>query len=301
MIQKFAAITLGSNSFNMLVATLTAGKPQVVAKYKQKVRLAAGIDADGVLEPAAMEKGLACLAMFAEQLQQHNITHVKVIATATLRRVSNADDFCQQALTIIPHPIEIISGDREAELIYLGMFHHTQGEQRRLVIDIGGASTEFIIGDGEHVLYKKSLPIGCVSFLQPHFANFPHQESDFQQLKIQVAQVLTPHLEQITAFGCHCAVGASGTIQTMMELLRFRGHDERITLAFLKQIKQEIIAQNSPKLADIEGLSAERAPTLATGVAILLALFDLLELSSINLSGGALREGVLELLAQDLR
>ena len=300
MTKEFAAITLGSNSFNMLVATMVDGKPQVVAKYKQKVRLATGIDANGSLEPAAMEKGLACLAMFAEQLTQHKIEHVKIIATATLRHVSNSQAFCDKALQIIPHPIEIISGEREAELIYLGMFHHTRGEQRRLVIDIGGASTEFIIGDGEHILYKQSLPIGCVSYLEPHFSNFPHQSHDFDLLKSQVKQVLQPHIDTMAAFGCHCAVGASGTIQTMMELLRFRGHDECITLEFLEQIKQEIIAQTDPKLTDIEGLSAERAPTLATGVAILLALFELLDLESINLSGGALREGVLQLLAQDL-
>ncbi len=300
MSKEFAAITLGSNSFNMLVATMNEGTPQVVAKYKQKVRLAAGIDSNGALESAAMDKGLACLAMFAEKLDCHQISDVKIIATATFRQISNSDEFCQKALLAIPEPIEVISGDREAELIYSGMFYHTQGEHRRLVIDIGGASTEFIIGDGEQVLYKQSLPIGCVSFLEPHFSHFPLKNDDFDNLASQVHDILGADIDTINAFGCHCAVGASGTIQTMMELLRFRGHDEKITLAFLKQIKQEIIEQTCPRYSQIEGLSSERAPTLATGVAILLALFDLLNLQSINLSGGALREGVLQLLAQNL-
>ncbi|MBM7073152.1 exopolyphosphatase [Shewanella sp. 202IG2-18] len=299
MSKDFAAITLGSNSFNMLVATLAEGVPQVVAKYKQKVRLASGIDTHGTLSEAAIKDGLACLAMFADKLNQHQITHVKVIATATLRLISNSNDFCQQALKVLPFPIEIISGDKEAELIYLGMFHHTQGEHRRLVIDIGGASTEFIIGDGERVLYKKSLPIGCVSYLTPHFSHFPHKSEDFDSLALQVKQVLAEHLAEVNGYGCHDAVGASGTIQTIMELLRHRGHDERITLAFLEQMKQEILAQTCSKFSEIEGLTEERAPTLATGVAILLALFELLELQSINLSGGALREGVLQLLAQE--
>ncbi len=302
MSREFAAITLGSNSFNMLVATMIEGKPQMVAKYKQKVRLATGIDASGRLRPAVMEKGLACLAMFAERLKRHDIGHVKIIATAALRQVSNSSEFCHRAIAVIPHPIEIISGDREAELIYLGMLHHTrgQGERRHLVIDVGGASTEFIVGDGEQVLYKQSLPIGCVSYLAPYFSRFPYQRRDFDLLRNQVKQVLEPHIETITSFGRQSAVGASGTIRTMMELLRFRGHDECITLDFLERIKQEIIEQTNPKLTGIEGLSAERAPTLPAGVAILLALLELLELRCIKLSGGALREGVLQLLAQDI-
>ncbi|MBE8166920.1 MAG: exopolyphosphatase [Shewanella sp.] len=302
MTVRFAAITLGSNSFNMLVAQFECDRPKVVAKYKRKVRLANGINADSELTLEAMTRGLDCLAMFAQKLEQHQISasHTKIIATATLRNVSNADAFNSQALAILGQKIEIISGDQEAELIYQGMFHTTEGEHRRLVIDIGGGSTEFIIGDGDKLLYKTSLPIGCVSYQQPYFAHFPHRQTDFDAVVTQVKCVLTPHLETLKSYGCHLAVGASGSVQTMMELLRHRGFDEVITLAFLKQVKTEILQQTCPTLDNIEGLTSERAPTLATGVAIMLALFELLDLSSINLSGGALREGVLHRLSQSI-
>ncbi len=287
----------------MLVAQFECGQPNVVAKYKRKVRLANGIKADGELTPEAMIRGLDCLAMFAQKLKQHQIPseRTKIIATATLRNVSNADDFNGQALAILGQRIEIISGDQEAELIYQGMFHTTEGEFRRLVIDIGGGSTEFIIGDGDKLLYKTSLPIGCVSYQQPYFSQFPYQKADFDNVVTQVQRVLSPHLEMLKSYGCSRAVGASGSVQTLVELLRYRGFDEVITLAFLKQIRTEILQQTCSTLSNIEGLTPERAPTLATGVAIMLALFELLEITSINLSGGALREGVLHQLAQTLQ
>ena len=169
----YAAITLGSNSFNMMVASTIAGKPHVIAKYKRKVRLAEGIGANGVLNEEVMQRGLACLAMFAQMLQQHHIAadNVAVLATATLRAISNVDEFHQRSLPILGHPIEVISGLREAELIYQGMVATTAGQGKRLVIDIGGASTEFIVGDGQNVLFKTSLPVGCVTYNKQFFSS----------------------------------------------------------------------------------------------------------------------------------
>lgn len=295
MKSKIAAITLGSNSFNMLVAKVEDKQPVIVAKYKRKVRLANGLTDSGSLNQEAMARGLECLSWFAEKLTEHQIAaeYTQVIATATLRKATNAETFNGQALSILSQPIQVISGEQEAELIYQGMFHTTHGEHRRLVIDIGGASTEFIVGDGEQLLFKTSLPIGCVSYQQPHFSNFPYQAKQFDSVFQQIEITLAPHIEQLKSYACHNAVGASGSVQTMMEILRARGQDEVITLEWLQRVKREVLQQTCPSLSQISGLSAERAPTLATGVAILLALFELLELKSINLSGGALREGVL--------
>ncbi|GIU43682.1 exopolyphosphatase [Shewanella sairae] len=296
----YAAITLGSNSFNMLVAETVGQQPKVIAKYKRKVRLAEGIQADGSLNEEVLLRGLDCLTMFADMLNKEGVSadNVAVIATATLRKISNSDEFCRRALPILGHPIEIISGMREAELIYQGMVATTEGQGRRLVIDIGGASTEFIIGDGNKVLLKTSLPMGCVTFNELFFANFPIQQLDFDDAKAKVKIVLGEQLSELKQLGWHCVVGASGSVQSVVELLNHRGLSTAITLDILLSLKQEILQQDTLSMIEINGLNQERAPTFAAGVSILLALFELLDIEKLNLSGGALREGVLQMLAE---
>ncbi|QIR13446.1 exopolyphosphatase [Shewanella aestuarii] len=297
--KPYAAITLGSNSFNMMVASTIAGKPHVIAKYKRKVRLAEGIGADGLLNEEVMQRGLACLSMFAQMLKQHQITadNVAVIATAALRTISNVDEFHQRSLPILGHPIEVISGLREAELIYQGMVATTAGQGKRLVIDIGGASTEFIIGEGKKVLFKTSLPFGGVLFNQQFFNRAPYQMLDFEQAKQAVELILTESISELIAHGWDCVVGASGVVQSVVSVLQHRKQSEVITLAVLQSLKAEVLSQADQSLSGIKGLSAEKAPTFASGVAILLALFELLSINSLNLAGGALREGVLHMLA----
>lgn len=296
----YAAITLGSNSFNMLIAKTKGGQPHIIAKYKRKVRLAEGIDEYGVLNHEVMQRGLDCLSMFAQMLAQHKIQqqHVAVIATATLRCINNADEFNRRALPLLGHPIDIISGMREAELIYQGMVATTCGQGRRLVIDIGGASTELIIGDGHQVLFKTSLPMGSVTYNRQFFRNMPLQQLDFDDAKQQVLATLAQHRNTLRQLGWHCVVGASGAVQSVVEVLMHRKLSEIITLNVLQQLKAEILVQEDILLSGIPGLSSERAPTFAAGVAILLALFELLSIEQLSLSGGALREGVLVMLAQ---
>lgn len=292
---KYAAITLGSNSFNMLVAQTVAGSPKVVAKYKRKVRLAEGIGADGVLSPEVFARGLDCLKMFSQMLDKEGINrdHIAVIATATLRSITNASAFCQAALPILGQPIEIISGLREAELIYQGMVATTTTEGRRLVIDIGGASTEFIIGDGDKVLLKTSLAMGCVTFNQQFFNQFPYQKADFDLAQAHVVSLLGDYRAQLLKLGWHGVVGASGTVQSVVELLNARGISATITPAILRQLREEVLTQTDASMQQIEGLHHERATTFVAGLSILLGLFNVLHIESLNLSGGALREGVL--------
>ncbi|MEZ9537459.1 exopolyphosphatase [Shewanella sp. 10N.286.51.B8] len=295
----YAAITLGSNSFNMLVAHTLNGQPTIIAKYKRKVRLAEGIGADNRLDEAVLQRGLDCLQMFAEMLDKHQVAaeHVAVFATATLRVISNADEFHQRALPILGHPIEVISGLREAELIYQGMAATTEGGGQRLVIDIGGASTEFIIGNGNQVLFKTSLDFGCVGFNQQFFKQTPYLMADFEQAKAAVLMALKPCLQQLTQLGWQGVVGASGAVQSVVSVLHHRELSEIITLKVLHRFRDEVLAQQNESLHHIQGLSAEKAPTFASGIAILIALFELLDIESLNLSGGALREGVLSMLA----
>ncbi|WP_299798104.1 exopolyphosphatase [uncultured Shewanella sp.] len=295
----YAAITLGSNSFNMLVARTRGNQPEVIAKYKRKVRLAEGIQDDGTLSEEVLERGLDCLAMFAKMLDKEGVSseNVAVIATATLRHIGNADEFCRRALPVLGHPIEIISGMQEAELIYQGMVATTHGEGRRLVIDIGGASTEFIIGDADKVLLKTSLSMGCVTFNERFFNSFPFQQLDFDDAQKQVKEVLGHYLGELKLLGWHGVVGASGSVQSVVELLNHRDESATITPVVLNRLKLEILEQEDISMRDIRGLHPERAPTFAAGISILLALFDLLEIEKLNLSGGALREGVLQRLA----
>jgi len=299
----YAAITLGSNSFNMLVAKTLGGQPEIVAKYKRKVRLAEGIQGDGTLSEEVLERGLDCLAMFAKMLKEEGVApeNVAVIATATLRHIGNSDDFCQRALPILGHPIEIISGMQEAELIYQGMVATTCAEGRRLVIDIGGASTEFIIGDDDKVLLKTSLSMGCVTFNERFFNSFPFQQLDFDDAQSQVKATLGQYLTELKALGWHCVVGASGSVQSVVELLNHRNESASITPVVLNILKREILEQEDISMRDINGLHPERAPTFAAGISILLALFELLGIEKLNLSGGALREGVLQRLANRIK
>ena len=301
--KSYAAITLGSNSFNMLIAHTVGNQPQIIAKYKRKVRLAEGITADGTLSEEAMNRGLDCLAMFAEMLTQHQVASdaVAVIATATLRAINNAAEFNQRALPILGHPIEVICGMREAELIYQGMVATTNRDGRRLVIDIGGASTEFIIGDGEQLLFKTSLPIGSVTFNKQFFTEAPIQPLDFSDAFQRVEQALAEHRAELLQLGWQSVVGASGAVQSVVEVLQHRGKSETITADVLAEFKHEILGQTSLGLDGVVGLSAERAPTFAAGVAILIALFELLHIKQLHLSGGALREGVLLMLQQRLQ
>ncbi|MGX9459854.1 Ppx/GppA phosphatase family protein [Shewanella sp. A14] len=297
--QPYAAITLGSNSFNMLVANSVGNKPIVIAKYKRKVRLAEGIGDDGMLSEQVMQRGLACLAMFADMLAQHHIdsANVAVFATATLRIIRNADEFHLRAMPILQHQIEVISGLREAELIYQGMVATTKGDGRRLVIDIGGASTEFIIGDGSQMLFKISLPMGCVLFNQQFFCKAPLQSIDFEQAVDYVNTILAEHRPQLLDLGWQSVVGASGAVQSVVSVLQHRQRSEVITLNILYAFRDEILSQADAKLSGIDGLHTEQAPTFSAGVAILIALFESLSISHLHLAGGALREGVLQLLA----
>ncbi|MBR9727524.1 exopolyphosphatase [Shewanella intestini] len=300
--ELYAAITLGSNSFNMLVAQTQSGKPTIIAKYKRKVRLAEGIGSDGILSELVMVRGLECLTMFAQKLSEHQISsdNIAVLATATLRVINNADEFHRRALPILNHPIEVISGHREAELIYQGMTSTTAGDDQRLVIDIGGASTEFIIGVQDKLLFKTSVPIGGVLFNQQIFNQPCFSIAHFEQAKLTVEQALGSHLATIKEWGWTQTLGASGAVQSIIALLKHRQCELVITADVLLGLRDELLGQACGHEFEIAGLSDEQAPTFVAGVAILLALFELLEIHSLYLAGGALREGVLQMLANNL-
>ncbi|WP_319784278.1 guanosine-5'-triphosphate,3'-diphosphate diphosphatase [Oceanisphaera sp. IT1-181] len=289
----YAAIDLGSNSFHMLVVHEVAGASRTLAKIKRKVRLAAGLQEDGNLDNAAMQRGWDCLQLFAEQLQDIPANHIRIVGTATLRIARNISVFLEQAQVILGHPIRVISGEEEAALIYEGVAWTSSGTGRRLAIDIGGASTELVIGEATSALLLNSLDMGCVTWLRRYFADGLLSQSNFEQAIAAARQVLTPVASAYLKLGWQGCIGASGTIQAIQEIMISQGEDERITLAKLQALKQEAIACQRLDTLSLSGLQADRVSVFPSGLAILIALFDMLAIDDMVLAGGALREGLM--------
>jgi exopolyphosphatase/guanosine-5'-triphosphate,3'-diphosphate pyrophosphatase len=288
----YAAIDLGSNSFHMLVVREVAGSIQTLTRIKRKVRLAAGLSADNHLSPEAMERGWQCLRLFAERLQDIPPQQIRVVATATLRLAVNAGEFIATAQTILGCPVQVISGEEEARLIYQGVAHTTGGDERRLVVDIGGASTELVTGIGAQATSLNSLSMGCVTWLERYFSDRNLAQENFDEAEKAAREVLRPVADELRYHGWKVCVGASGTVQALQEIMMAQGMDERITLAKLQQLKQRAIHCGRLEELEIEGLTLERALVFPSGLAILIAIFTELNIQCMTLAGGALREGL---------
>ncbi|OEY70870.1 guanosine-5'-triphosphate,3'-diphosphate pyrophosphatase [Rheinheimera salexigens] len=289
----YAVIDLGSNSFHMLMVKVVAGSVQVIGRVKRKVRLAAGLNQQQILHLDAMTRGWECLALFAERLQDIPAENIRIVGTATLRLAKNADRFLQHAETIIGQKIQVISGEEEARIIYLGVAHTSTNHRKRLVIDIGGASTEVIVGEGYTPALLVSLNMGCVTYLEQYFADHVLTAAHFNQAITAAELLIQDIVKPYRQHGWQLALGASGTVQAVQEILIAQGTDEHITLARLELIMQQAIAcQHISRLA-ITGLAQDRKLAFASGLAILIALFRQLNIKTMILSGGALREGVL--------
>lgn len=288
----YAAIDLGSNSFHMLVVREVAGSIQTLSRIKRKVRLAAGLSSDLVLSPEAMERGWQCLRLFAERLQDIPQVQIQVVATATLRLAVNAHVFITKAQEILGCPVQLISGEEEARLIYQGVAHTTGGDDRRLVVDIGGASTELVTGTGAQATSLFSLSMGCVTWLERYFTDRNLAKEHFDEAERAAREVIRPVSGELRTHGWKVCVGASGTVQALQEIMMAQGMDERITLAKLQQLKQRAIQCGRLEELEIEGLTLERALVFPSGLAILIAIFTELDIQCMTLAGGALREGL---------
>ncbi|TCL05100.1 guanosine-5'-triphosphate,3'-diphosphate diphosphatase [Sodalis ligni] len=289
----YAAIDLGSNSFHMLVVREVGGSIQTLARIKRKVRLAAGLDADNRLSQEAMQRGWHCLKLFAEHLQDIPPAHIRVVATATLRIAVNADAFLVPAREILGSPVQVISGEEEARLIYQGVAHTTGGSDERLVVDIGGGSTELIVGRGAQALELFSLEMGCVTWLERWFNDRSLTKENFEQAEQAAREMIRPVASSLLASGWRICVGASGTVQALQEIMVAQGMDEHITLSKLLQLKQRAIQCGKLEELEIEGLTLERALVFPSGLSILLAIFHELGIKTMTLAGGALREGIM--------
>ena len=297
----YAIIDLGSNSFHMLITRLLADSVQTVDKVKRKVRLAGGLDQENNLDEAAISRGLECLSFFAERLQDIPPENIRVVATATLRIAKNAGVFLSRAEKILGTKVSLLTGLQEAETIYLGVAHTSCSADQRLVLDIGGASTEIIIGEAFAVKKITSLDIGCVTFNRRYFHDGQLSQSNFNQAIKRTKAELQPLVKSYTDIGWQDVLGGSGTMQALAEILMYQKRPAIITLAFLHDLQQQLLACKRVEDIAIPGLASDRKPVFASGLAILTALFEALGIQQLQLSSGALREGLLYEMLPDMR
>ncbi|RQW62275.1 exopolyphosphatase [Vibrio viridaestus] len=292
--RHIAAIDLGSNSFHMVVAKIVNNDLQLISKHKQRVHLASGLDDDRILSDEAIQRGLDCLAMFAERIQDFKEEDVRIAATHTLRQAINRNQFLSRAHQVIPYPIEVIPGVEEARLIYLGVAHTQPQAESMLVVDIGGGSTEIIIGQGFEPQLVNSLQMGCVSYTERFFNKGKLTEKNFYKASLAAEQKLENLSAQYKKRGWEKAFGSSGTAKAIREAIVGLGHDDGIiTQDRLDSLIQACLKANNLNELDVKNLSDDRKPVFVAGLAIMHAVFKSLKIKEMHFSDGALREGLL--------
>ncbi len=289
-----AALDLGSNSFHLIIARIAHGEMRPIETLAEKVQLGAGLS-DGILSEEAIERGLACLTRFAQLLESVDVQRVRVVGTNALRVAKNRWEFTLRARQILGTGVDVIYGVEEARLVYLGVAHSLADDaQSRLVIDIGGGSTEFIIGERFEPRRMESLQMGCVSYNAEFFPDEVisrlHYRRAYNRARIESAQI-RHHFHS-----GHWAesIGSSGTLQTIENILMLNGWSEGgITRSALRQLENALLEFETMQEIELEGLGAARRGVILSGVAIISGLFDTLNIKIMRASKGALREGVL--------
>jgi len=291
-----AAVDLGSNSFHMILAQMRDDHFQVIDKLREMVQLRSGLNKQGKLSRAVQLRALACLERFGQRIEGLPEGSVRIVGTNTLRVAKNSDVFLKKASKALGHPIEIITGEEEARLIYSGVAYALNFDsKRRLVMDIGGGSTEYIIGEALEGLQRESLGMGCVSFSQQFFADGRVTSERMKKAGIAAATRLRAIQKTYRDLGWDAAIGASGTIRCVANIVKEEGWaiDGRITLESLEKLIDAMVDAGHMNVLKVDGLSAERRAVLPGGVAILHASFEQLKIKQMTVSDGALREGLL--------
>lgn len=291
----FAAIDLGSNSFHMIVAQEEDGHLKVMDRLRDMVRLAGGLDSKNNLDKAAQKRALACLERFGQRLWDLPSGAVRAVGTNTLRKARASGNFLAQAAEALGHPIEVISGVEEARLIYLGVSHSlAYNSDKRLVVDIGGGSTELIIGRQFEPVTMESLYMGCVSASRRFFPDGKITRKRMDKALIAAHQELQSVAAQYSSKKWKEAVGASGTIKAVESVVRAMGWSEDgITRDALRRLADILVEVGHIDGVELEGLKDERKPVFPGGVAVLLAIFEALDIELMQVSEWALREGLI--------
>lgn len=292
---EIAAVDLGSNSFRLQLARVVDDQLIFHDSLREVVRLGAGLSEDKTLSDEALNRAIDCLNRFGERLRGLPPQAVRAVATNTFRVAKNAPQLLIAAQNALGFPIEIIAGREEARMIFVGVSHSLpKAEHKRLVIDIGGGSTEFIIGEGIEPLEMESLYMGCVSYSLRYFPDGKITEEAFERAQIAAAAEIQTISKNFKSKHWQEAVGSSGTARTLGEVLRLNGlTDGAVTLDGLYQLRQLLVKSKEVKKIELNGLSTDRAAVISGGLAIMLAAFEGLNIDKLTVANSALREGVL--------
>lgn len=288
-----AALDLGSNSFHLIVAREDGGTLRIVDRHRERVALGEGLGPDGSIDDATRARALSCLARMAQRLRDVPPGRVRAVGTNALRQVPPEDPFLHDAEATLGHPIDVIAGREEARLIYLGVSHDVEDEgECRLVIDIGGGSTECIVGEGYDVVAADSLHMGCVSWTLRHLRGKPLSRETMKEAILAARVEFEPIERRTMSLGFRRVIGASGTITAVSDVLRaLDWTDGSINAKALRKLEKRWISLGGATQS-FPGLPEDRAPVFAGGLAILSAAFEAFEIETMGVSGAGLREGV---------
>ena len=299
---QLASIDMGSNSFRLEIGQLTDDRYRRVDYLKKTVRLGAGLDGNGLLTEEATQRGLTCLGEFAQRLKGFVPQQIRAVATQTLREARNRDAFLARAQTVLGFPIEVISGREEARLIFAGVARLQPSTLPRLVIDIGGRSTEMILGHGLKPMRAESFQIGSVSLSLKYFSEGRFTESAFRQAQVAAGAELEEALEPFAATHWQEALGSSGTVGAVSQLLAASNvTDGHITPEGLRWLMEQCLRAGRIEKLSLPGLKEERRAVIAGGLSILYTLATHFGIESLAPARGALRQGVIFDLDERLR
>ncbi|WP_370681834.1 Ppx/GppA family phosphatase [Comamonas sp. GB3 AK4-5] len=298
-----AAIDIGSNSVLLETARIERGRIRLQLHRKEAIRLGGALDAQGLLQADAMERGWECLEHYATLMAHVPTTHRRVVATQTLREATNRSSFLDRASAIVQCPIEVITGEQEARLIYQGVSLFLPEQQGlRLVVDIGGRSTELALGHGSRLEHASSYPLGSVAWSQRFFPQGRLSADCFAAAHAAALQILPPARVLLTSLQAHAdavVYGASGTAGAISKVLCAQGHPTgAITREALWQLRAQLQTLGHVDRLQLQGLKPELLPVIGGGISLMCAVFEVLELQHMRMAQGALRHGLLASLLQ---
>jgi exopolyphosphatase/guanosine-5'-triphosphate,3'-diphosphate pyrophosphatase len=292
---RLAAIDLGSNSFRLEVGRMEAGQYHRTDYLKETVRQGSGLDKEDNLTPQAMQRGWDCLARFSERLSGFSPSDVCAVATQTLREARNREVFLMRANEVLGFPIVVISGLEEARLIYQGVAHTlTQGDERRLVIDIGGRSTELILGQGFKPTLMATFQLGSIAWSERYFSDDLFSKHTFERAETAAKTVLKEALDAYGRGYWDKAYGSAGTVGAVSDVLFAAGWPAgSINLEGLNWLQAKLISAQSADQIQLAGMKDDRRPMIGGGLSILRAIFEMLQIDQMHMTSGGLRHGLL--------
>lgn len=292
---KLAALDLGSNSFHLLDASSHGRKLQFGKRLKEKVQIGAGLDIDRNLSQSAINRSLDCIRSFQNHIKEQNIQHIVAVATNALRIAHNRNDFVQAAEAILETKINVIHGKEEARLIFHGAINEIAEKKPGLVIDIGGGSTEFAIGDKSELLFAESIEMGCVSYYQRFFADGKIYSENVRAAEKAASLEIDQFLSELLRNKQHWIAGTSGTMESIAELTQHYCGDpvNRLRRSSIDHLEKRLILTGHVKAIKYKKLDSNRREILPAGLAIIKAIFNTLDIEEIKICHSALCEGLL--------